>query len=336
MLRGAAEFYRHFPNFTREADGRWHMHHTNSNESVNDVRDSDEDLAAMRGVFAAAARAAEILDLDATDRAAWRDLLARLAPLPTSADADALKPADYAGPRVFVRGRTPVVNGRGFTSDGNSLPQWFFDLCNLDSPDAETRAIAGATFDRAISRTGLDAKTPVGVLSKLAIAGVTLGRTDAARFLVPNQMRGLLAERDGVYRGGRPLANRLALREGVQAFDCQRLGRAAEALQLALLNSTPPAPAAEPALRVFAAWPAEWDAAFTLRARGSFVVTAAQKNGRAEFVEISSEAGATCRLHNPWPDAEVLLTRDGARPEKIRGALLEITTKPGEHFRLTP
>lgn len=336
MIRGAAEFYRHFPNLTQEADGQWHVHHTNSNESVNDVRDSDEDLSAMREIFAAAIRAAELLDLDAADRAAWRDLLDHLAPLPTSADADAVKPADYAGPRVFVRGRTPVVNGRGFTPDGNSLPQWFFDLCNLDSPDAATLATANATFDRALQRTGLDAKTQVGVLSKLAIAGTTLGRVDATRFLVPNQMRGLTAEREGVYRGGQPLANRLALREGVQAFDCQRLGRAAEALQIALLNSTPPAPAGEATIRVFAAWPAEWDATFTLRARGAFVITAAQKDGRAEFVEILSEAGAPCRLKNPWGEAEVTLTRDGGAPARVQGALLELPTKKGERLRLAP
>ena len=335
MLRGAAEFYRHFPNLTREADGRWHIHHTNSNESVNDVRDSDEDLSAMRGLFAAAIRAAEILNLDAPDRTAWREFLGHLAPLPTSADSDAVKPADYTGPAVFVRGRTPVVNGRGFMPDGNSLPQWFFDLCNLDSPDAATLAVANATFDRSF-RNGLNEKTPVGVLSKIAIAGTTLGRVEATRFLVPNQMRSLTTERQGAYRGGQPLANRLALREGIQAFDCQRLGRAAEALQIALLNSTPPAPASEPTLHLFPAWPAEWDATFTLRARGAFIVTASQKNGKIESVEILSDAGATCRLKNPWGEAEVTLTREGAAPEHRRGALLTISSKAGERFRLTP
>ena len=67
---------------------------------------------------------------------------------------------------------------------------------------------------------------------------------DATRFLIPNQMRSLTAERDTAYRGGGPLANRLALREGHQALDAQRLGRAAEALQLALLQSAPGGPAA--------------------------------------------------------------------------------------------
>jgi hypothetical protein len=336
MLKGAAEFYRHFPNLTKDADGLFHIHHSNSNESVLGARDSDEDLSAMRGVLAAAIRAADILGEDAPLRAEWRELLNHLAPLPTSADPDALKPADYTGPRVFVRGRTPAVNGRGFTPDGNSLPMWFFDLCNLDSPDRDLLSVANATFDRAMLRTGLDEKTPVGVLSKLAVAGTTLGRTDATRFLVPNQMRGLTAEREGVYRGGQPLMNRLALREGVQASDCQRLGRAADALQLALLNSAPPMPAAEPTIHLFAAWPREWDATFTLRARGGFVITASQKDGVAGPVEIVSEAGGTCRLHNPWGEAEVTLQRNGQPSEKLRGAQLEIATKAGERLVLAP
>jgi len=336
MLRGAAELYHHFPNFRRDDDGLWHMHNTNSNEGVMGVRDSDEDLSAMRGAFAAASRAAEILDLDAPLRAEWREILAHLAPLPTSADADALKPAGTAGPTVFVRGRTPVVNGRGFLPDGNSLPQWFFDLCNLDSPDAATLAAANATFDRAMQRTGISKETPVGVLSKLAIAGTTLGRVDATRYLVPNQMRSLTTERGNTYRAGQPLANRLALREGVQAFDCQRLGRAAEALELALLNSTPPAPAGEPAIRVFPAWPAEWDAAFTLRARGAFVISTAQKNGKVESVEIVSEAGAVCRIRNPWGETEAGIVRESGATERMRGALLEIPTKISERVRLVP
>ena len=353
MLKGAAEFYRTFPNLKKGDDGKLHIHHTNSNESVQNVRDSDEDHAAMRGIFAAAARAAEILDVDPRLRAQWRDTLAQLAPIPTSADPDALKPAGYDGPAVFVRGRTPAAVGRGFTPDGNSLPHFLFDLCNLDSPDQQLLAVANATFDRAVQgrrpgganaaadapapapAPGPNAETRVGVLSKMAIAGTTLGRVDATRYMIANQMRSLAAERQGAYRGGRPLMNLLSLREGHQAFDAQRLGRAAEALQIALLNSTPPAPAQEPTIRLFAAWPSDWDATFTLRARGAFVITASHQSGKVGPVEILSEAGAPLRLHNPWGDAEVTVTRDGAAPQKIRGAVLAIPTKAGERLRLS-
>jgi hypothetical protein len=336
MLKGAAEFYRHLPNLRKGDDNRLHIHHVNSNESVLGARDTDEDISAMRGIFSVAARAAEILEIDSELRQEWRDTLAQLAPLPTSTDPDALKPADYDGPRVIVRGRTPVVNGRGFTPDGNSLPHVFFDLCNLDSPDREMLAMANATFDRGLRGGAPSATTSVGVLSKMAIAGAVLGRVDATRFMIANQMKSLTAEREGAYNGGRPLKNRLSLREGHQAFDAQRLGRAAEALQIALLNSTPPGPGEDPTIRLFAAWPPEWNATFTLRARGGFVVTATQKDGKVESVEILSEAGAPLRLHNPWGEAEVNVLRDDTPAGRVGGKRVLLRTRPGERVRLRP
>ena len=330
MIKGAAEFYRHFPNLRPGDDGRLHIHHVNSNESVLGARDTDEDISAMRAIFAVAARASELLEVDPALRTAWRETLAALTPLPTSTDPDALKPDDYTGPRVIVRGRKPVVNGRGFTPDGNSLPHIFFDQCNLDSPDKELLAIASATFERGLRGGAPNATTSVGVLSKMAIAGTALGRVDATRFMIANQMRSLAAEREGAYNGGRPLKNRLSLREGHQAFDAQRLGRAAEALHLALLNSTPPAPGEDPTIRVFAAWPPEWDATFQLRARGGFVITASHQKGKVESVEILSDAGAPLRLHNPWGEAEVSVVRGALPPLRLRGSVLTLPTKPGE------
>jgi hypothetical protein len=335
MIKGAAEFYRNFPNLRRGEDGKLHIERVNSNESVWGARDTDEDLSAMRGIFAAAVRAAEILGVDTELQGKWRATLAGLAPLPTSADPDALTRAGYTGPQVWVRGRKPAVNSSGFLPDGNSLPMWFFDLCNLDSGKPEDVALANATFEASFRGRPIDDKTPVQVLSKLAIAGATLGRPEAARFLVPNQIRVLTAERETAYLRGKVMANRMALREGPQAADVQSLGRASEAIQMALLQSNPPAPAAEPLLRLFPAWPSEWDASFTLRARGAFVVTASRQAGSLEFVEILSEAGAPCHLRNPWGDAEITLQRDGGPAERIRGDKLTIATKPGERLRLT-
>ena len=294
------------------------------------AHDTDEDLSAMRGIFAAAIRASELLGLDAPLRARWQETLANLAPLPTSAHPDALRAADYTGAPVFVRGLKPTANNNaGFTPDGNSLPMWFFDLVNLESPDAQLLAAANATFDRTY-RAGIGATTSVGVLSKWAIAGTTLGRVEATRFLVPNQMRALTAERDTAYLGGRPLANRLTLREGPQALDAQRLGRAAEALQLALLQSAPGVPGGESIIRLFPAWPDEWDAQFTLRARGGFVVTASKRNGRVESVELRSEAGSIARVRNPWSPQTVTLFRNGKRWQQLKGPLLTFDTETGD------
>jgi hypothetical protein len=334
MIKGAAEFYRHFPNLRQEADGKYHIHHVNSNESVMGAHDTDEDLSAMRAIFAVAIRASELLGDDAGTRAQWRELLTNLAPLPTSAHPDALRAAEYMGPPVFVRGLKPTANGNaGFTPDGNSLPMWFFDLVNLESPDKQMIAAAHATFDR-IYGAGIGPTTPVGVLSKWAIAGATLGRVEATRFLIPNQIRALAAERETAYLGGRPLANRLTLREGPQALDAQRLGRAAEALQLALLQSAPGVPGGEPIIRLFPAWPDEWEAQFTLRARGGFVVTASKRGGRVESVQLRSEAGSVARVRNPWGTGAVTLFRNGKQSQQLKGAILSFNTGIGEALEI--
>ena len=331
MLRGAAEFYRHFPNVARGSDGLYHIHNTNSNESVYGCTDSDEDVSSMRGIFAALIRASEILEMDADLRPQWREFLEHLAPLPTSTHPEALKPATYSGPPVFVRGLKPAVQGRGFLPDGNSLPMWFFDLCNPGSPDL---AAANTTFD-AYFRNGITAETPVSVLSKIAIAAATLGRADAVRHLVPNQIRVLTPERNTAYKNGAVLANRMTLREGPQALDAQRLGRASEALNHALLESGPSVPAGEPVIRVFHAWPKDWDATFTLLARGNFLVTSQMEKGRILHVELESRAGASCRIQNPWT-GDARLERNGRPAERLSGPELRFNTSKGDRLRLTP
>jgi len=334
MLKAAAEFYRNHPNVKPGDDGHIHIHWANSNESIYGARDTDEDLSAMRGVFAATLRAAEILEIDSEQRNLWRDFLAKLAPLPTSDDPQALKPANYNGPRVFVRGLKPAIKpaGGGLLPDGNSLPMWFFDLCNVETRDTETLEIARATFAQYL-RNGLDPRVSVSVLSKLPIAAASVGRADAVRVMLPNQIRALQPERATAYRNGGVLANRMTLREGPQALDAERLGRAAEALHLALLQSNPPAPGEDPIVHVFPAWPKEWDARFTLLARGAFLVSSSIKKSQVEFVELESKAGAECRLRNPFA-GDVAVHRDGKRAETVRGSLLRLATNKGERLVL--
>jgi hypothetical protein len=128
----------------------------------------------------------------------------------------------------------------------------------------------------------------------------------------------------------------MTLREGHQALDAQRLGRASEALQLALLQSHPPEPGAAPVIRVFPAWPREWDATYVLRARGAFVVSASMQQAKIGFVELRSLAGAEARLRNPWGEAAVQVFRDGRRAETVAGSLLTLATRTGEALRVVP
>jgi hypothetical protein len=335
MLKGAVEFYRHYPNLRKGEDGRYHIHHVNSNESVYGARDTDEDVSSMRGVTAALLRASEILGVDASARPAWREFLENLPALPTSDDPQALEPEGYNGPRVFVRGLKPAIKEGGFLPDSNSLPMWLFDFCNVESANRQALETARNTFSAAF-RNGISATTPVSVLSKLAIAAASLGLADAVRFLIPNQIRALTPERSTAYKQGGVLANRMTLREGPQAIDAQRLGRASEALHLALLQSNPPAPGEDAIIHVFPAWPGDWSARYTLAARGGFLVSSSFDRGRVEFVALESKAGVECRLRNPWAEAPVDIYRDGKKADSMNGTLLRLPSRKGERILVVP
>jgi len=146
---------------------------------------------------------------------------------------------------------------------------------------------------------------------------------------VLNSERGTPLPNNGV------LANRMMLREGPNALDSERLGRASEALQLALLQSSAPSPADEPVIHLFPAWPKEWDAEFQLLARGGFVFKAAVAAGTVTTVELLSQAGAKCIMRNPWGERTVTLTRDGKKAESLRGSLVRFATRKGEKIELT-
>jgi hypothetical protein len=235
---------------------------------------------------------------------------------------------------VFARGRRPAVKtAQGVLPDQNSLPHWFFDLCNRGSSNAERLKIANATFDSYFPN-GVNERTPVDVLSKLGIAAATLGRSEAIRYMVANQMRAIRPERSTAYLNGGVLLNRMTLREGPQALDAQRLGRAAEALHIALLQSAPPEPGSDPVIRLFSAWPKDWNASFQLRAQGAFLVRSTFENGSVRSVRILSERGAPCRVANPWPGSRVSLVRDGAKAETLQGQVLMFPSKKNESLEL--
>jgi hypothetical protein len=267
----------------------------NNHEADWDSTDTVEEMTAMHGILPVAIRASELLGLDAGLRPLWREFLANLAPIPTRRLPDG---------RTCYAGLNPVV---------------FFDLVTRETPDAQKLALAHAAF----YPDGVPADGGGWQFHHLGIAAACLGRADAVKLLIPNQM---LRDPRGVI-----LRNRLSLAEGFQALDAQRLGRAAEALQLALCQSVGPGPAAEPVIRVFPAWPAEWDGDFCLLCRGGFMVSSSIRNGRIGPVEVESRRGGACRLRNPWgDDAQVILRRSRGKPRPMRGALLVFNTRAGD------
>jgi len=130
------------------------------------------------------------------------------------------------------------------------------------------------------------------------------------------------------------LRNRMDLREGFQTTSVQRLGRAAEALQLALCQSLPPAPGEEPVIRVFAAWPVNWNASFTLLARGGFLVSAAFAGGQVTKLEALAQANTTLRIRSPWKGRPVAVFSGSKKISVFMDDLIVIPATKGTLFSL--
>jgi hypothetical protein len=100
-----------------------------------------------------------------------------------------------------------------------------FRTYRLESRDQELNATAGSTLDAYLNRGGgIGPEIRVGTLSRVPIAAAQMGRSDAVRFMLPAQLRAADASRNGAPG---VLRNRMALREGPGAIECERLGRVA-------------------------------------------------------------------------------------------------------------
>ncbi len=130
--------------------------------------------------------------------------------------------------------------------------------------------------------------------------------------------------------GAHIFRNRLRLREGPGAIDAEHIGALTYGVHLGLLESVGTTPGADPLIQVFPAWPEDWDAQFTLLARGNFLVISSQRKGKTEFVELVSQGGEDCNLKNPWGDAAADVYRRGAQTETVSGHVLNFKTRKGE------
>jgi hypothetical protein len=123
-------------------------------------------------------------------------------------------------------------------------------------------------------------------------------------------------------------------REGKQTTNVERLGRAAEALQDALVQSVPPAPGKDPIIYVFPAWPAAWDAQFKLLCRGNFLVESSMQNKEIAYVSIKSRSGGICRLSNPWEEKDIKIYKNGKFWKTGKQNLILFNTNKGDVFKI--
>ena len=333
MLKGVAEFYTSFPNIREGADGRLHMYHVNNHEGNWDCTDPVSELAAMHGVITIAIRAAEILGVDIELREGWKEFISKLTPLPTNEHPDAISRRKAGEDEVFAGALKPVragSNGYVCTTD----PIVLYDLITLETKDAGLLNIAKNTYKREYNEHKADGKVHCYELETLASAAARMGHAEGFRELVLAQLNETdLFDPQGT-GGTMILKNRMTLREGPQAIGCQRMGRVYEAVQYALCLNIPAEPGGTPILRLYGAWPPEWDADFTLAARRGFVVSSSIRKGSIENLDILSKCGEKCFMRNPWPDRQVQLVRDGRAGEVLDGDLLQFSTVVGEKLKL--
>ena len=142
MLKGAVEFYRNFPNL-QEGRRRQVPHPPHEQQRAGVGR------AGLRRGSVGHARHRRPADPRVGDPQRRRGDAARVARVPREprrrsrrATPRRAGPADYNGPRTWVKGLKPAAKPGGMLPDGNTLPMWNFELCHVETTrrrDAEAR-----------------------------------------------------------------------------------------------------------------------------------------------------------------------------------------------------
>ncbi|HZZ29332.1 MAG TPA: DUF5703 domain-containing protein [Pirellulales bacterium] len=302
IIQGAAEFYRNFPNVKLGDDNKYHIYHVNNNESGWDTGDTPNEIAGMRLAFSTAIKASTRLGVDEDLRGKWQEML------------DHLAPASNPG-----RGRRPAETER---SNSPNPP------ATNGSPENAPRKATGG---------GRGGNRPFGSFVYGGPGAIPANEPEAqlkAKFLGFNALGSFI---DPTGDGSAQIfRNRLRLREGPGAIDCEHIAGLAIGIHSTLLASSM-ADDGKPQIEVFTSlWPRSWDCAFKLLARGGFLVSSSVKNHDIEFVEIISQLGGPCRLKNPWPESKITFQRNGVAAETLQGPSLTFDTAPGEKIVLLP
>ena len=323
LLRGVVEFYRSLAR--RGDDGRWHIHRTNAHEDFWGVTDSIMDLAAIRGAVPLAIRAAEQLDVDAELCARWREFLHEVAPYPMGDDprARALTEGALAND-AWAAGYLDAVDGSHNAEDVQLTPIFPFEDWTLETRDAAVDAISRQTLAQASRHRSVMTGGTLNTAIRSPIAAIRAGAAEALPTILDR------------YRAALPgLRNGFSLFEGATAHSVEHLGLLTMTLQEALLQSVAPRPGEPEVIRVFPAWPRDWDASFRLLARGGFLVSASMRNGHIESVEIVSRLGEECRLRNPWPHPCRIHPNHGTGfTDGAANEVVAFRTRPGGRYSL--
>ena len=333
MLKGAAEFYRNYPNLKMEKDGKYHIYRTNLHEHIIGGNDIIDDLGFIKGVLQATKKASEILKIDKELRPKWQDIVDNLTPYPLSGQKNALASLTHPeGKPTWAQGIGPTVRGDG--NKGSTSPRFnmvkAYDVLTLESRDQELDEgdweIAINTFEaHPIYNRNMIHGDYGDHRSRNLVDAARLGRSEFYTFL-----NNMYNEMEDYQRGStNRLRGRAVNEDGFQGY-----GIFSHGLQQGLMQSIAPKPGMDPVIRVFPAWDKNRDAYFKLLAKGGFLISSSVKNGAISFIEIDAQLGGICRIRNPWPDSTITLYRNGKKAEDLTGNLISFSTKIDENIKI--
>jgi hypothetical protein len=278
-----------------------------------------------RTLLLGAFRAAEILDVDPDLRVQWIDLLANLAPYPMGGDprAKALTGGALADD-VWAVGYLGEIDGQNNPEDVWLTPVFPFEDWTLETREAATGAIVQKLLDLAPRHASVLGGAGLNTAIRTPIAAARAGRGKE----LPTVL-------DRYYAAFAPLPNGMSLFEGPTAASVEHLGLLTTTLQESLVQSVAPRPGEPEIIRVFPAWPPEWEASFRLLARGGFVVSSEITVGTVTFVDIDSRLGEECRIRNPWGGPCLVREASGALQE-CEGEIIVFPTTRGQKYSLLP
>jgi hypothetical protein len=281
LLKRAIAYYLHL--LKPGADGRLHLPLSTSPEYPKQAPDTNFDLSLLRWGLQTLLASNERLGLRDEQAARWRETLDKLAPYP-------------------VDTKTGYMIGAGvpLSESHRHFSHLFmvYPLHTVDPQSAQDRPLIEKSLDHWI---GFE-----GALQGYSFTGSSamsswLGRKEAAVSLL-NQFLDRYAKANTMYLESGPVIETPL--------------SAAASLHEILLQSWSMEPFGTD-IRVFPAVPDSWRdvTIHKLLTEGAFEISASRRDGKTRFVQVTSRAGAPCRLHTDLPE---LIRASGAREFKLQ------------------
>jgi alpha-L-fucosidase 2 len=261
-------------------------------------RNPMNELAFLRATFKGLIDMSQELDLDASRRPVWQEIIDHLAPYPTG---------EREGKKVFL-----IAEAGEDGKPAKVIPSW-------GSLAVWPANQIGLGKDPQLLKIALDTVTERGFTDHPLVA--------PAMVRVGYDPVKLLADmKEDCLKNGYPNGYIFFFGGGVES--ASTIPAAINEMMLQSFSGV---------LRLFPVWPKDHDASFgDLRAYGAFLVSSRFNNGRVGELTIVSEKGRDCTLENPWPGSALVLYRNGRKAETLTGSRITFSTARDESISIRP